>query len=102
MRLFGTSGIRGLLDQSLVYLTLKVGLAVGKVYGNVIVGSDTRTSSDVMKHALISGLLAAGSRGEDAGLLFPVKLLARHSHLPIPFFSTFYSLNYVSGMSGNA
>ena len=68
MGLFGTSGIRGLLDKSLVYLALKVGLAVGKVYGNVVVGSDTRTSSDVLKHALISGLLAAGCRCEDAGI----------------------------------
>jgi len=68
MGLFGTSGIRGLLDESLVYLALKVGLAVGKIYGNVVVGSDTRTSSDVLKHALISGLLAAGCRCEDAGI----------------------------------
>jgi len=68
MGLFGTSGIRGLLDKNLVYLALKVGLAVGKVYGNVVVGSDTRTSSDVLKHALISGLLAAGCRCEDAGV----------------------------------
>jgi len=68
MGLFGTSGIRGLLDKNLVYLALKVGLAVGKVYGNVVVGSDTRTSSDALKHALISGLLAAGCRCEDAGV----------------------------------
>ncbi|GAH20861.1 unnamed protein product, partial [marine sediment metagenome] len=68
MGLFGTSGIRGLLDKSLVYLALKVGLAAGKIYGNVVVGSDTRTSSDVLKHALISGLLAAGCRCEDAGI----------------------------------
>ncbi|MFQ6122845.1 MAG: phosphoglucosamine mutase, partial [Dehalococcoidales bacterium] len=54
------------MDKSLVYLALKVGLAVGKVYGNVVVGSDTRTSSDALKHALISGLLAAGSKCEDA------------------------------------
>ncbi len=75
MGLFGTSGIRGLLDKSLVYLALKVGLAVGKVCGNVVVGSDTRTSNDVLKHALISGLLAAGSRCEDAGVV-PTPTLA--------------------------
>ena len=68
MGLFGTSGIRGLLDKNLVYLALKVGLAVGKVYGNVVVGSDTRTSNDVLKHALFSGLLAAGCRCDDAGV----------------------------------
>ena len=69
MRLFGTSGIRDLFGNSLVYLAVKVGLAVGKVYGNVVVGSDTRTSSDVLKHAVISGLLAAGSRCEDTGVV---------------------------------
>lgn len=75
MGLFGTSGIRGLFDKSLVYLAFKVGLAVGKVYGNVVVGSDTRTSNDILKHALISGLLAAGSRCEDAGVV-PTPTLA--------------------------
>ncbi len=69
MRLFGTSGIRALFDSGLVSLALKVGLVVGKVYGNVVVGSDTRTSSDALKHALISGLLAAGARCEDAGVV---------------------------------
>jgi len=53
----------------LVYLALQVGLAVGKLYGNVVVGSDTRTSSDALKHAVISGLLAAGSQCEDAGVV---------------------------------
>lgn len=69
MRLFGTSGIRDIFDSSLVHLALKVGLVVGRVYGNVVVGSDTRTSSDALKHALISGLLAAGARCEDAGVV---------------------------------
>ena len=75
MRLFGTSGIRRLFDNNLVYLALKVGLAVGKVHGNVVVGGDTRTSSPVLKHALISGLLAAGARCEDAGMV-PTPTLA--------------------------
>ena len=69
MELFGTSGIRRLFDSSLVYLALRVGLAVGKLYGSVVVGSDTRTSSDVLKHAVISGLLTAGARCEDAGVV---------------------------------
>jgi len=69
MRLFGTSGIRGIVDKKLVDLVFKVGLAVGKIHGNVVVGSDTRTSGDVMKHALLSGLLAAGARCSDAGVV---------------------------------
>ncbi|MFC1931569.1 phosphoglucosamine mutase [Chloroflexota bacterium] len=75
MGLFGTSGIRALFDSNLVFLALRVGMAVGKIYGNVVVGSDTRTSSDVLRHALISGLLAAGSRCEDAGVV-PTPTLA--------------------------
>ena len=75
MQLFGTSGIRRVADKDLIQLALKVGLVVGEVYGNIVVGSDTRTSSDAMKHALISGLLAAGSRCCDVGVV-PTPTLA--------------------------
>jgi len=75
MQLFGTSGIRRIADENLIRLALEVGLAVGRVYGSVVVGSDTRTSSGVMKHALISGLLAAGSEVSDAGVV-PTPTLA--------------------------
>ncbi len=75
MQLFGTSGIRRVADKSLVELALKAGLAVGEVYGNVVVGCDTRTSSDAVKHAFISGLLAAGSKCCDAGVI-PTPTLA--------------------------
>ena len=68
MRLFGTSGIRGIADKNLINLAFDIGLAVGKIYDDVVVGSDTRTSSDAMKHALISGLLAAGSECVDIGV----------------------------------
>ena len=57
MQLFGTSGIRRVADQELLQLTLKVGMAVGKVYDNGVVGCDTRTTSQALKHAVISGLL---------------------------------------------
>ena len=75
MQLFGTSGIRDIVDDRLVYLALRVGLTVGKVYGNVVVGRDPRTSGDVLKHALISGLLAAGARCSDVGMV-PTPTLA--------------------------
>ena len=75
MQLFGTSGIRRVVDNQLIQLALKVGLAVGNVYGNVVVGGDTRTSSDALKHAFISGLLAGGSRCCDAGVV-PTPTLA--------------------------
>jgi len=75
VHLFGTSGIRRIADKSLIQLALNVGLSVGNIYGNSIVGGDTRTSSKALKHAFISGLLAGGSRGCDAGVV-PTPTLA--------------------------
>lgn len=68
MRFFGTSGIRALFSKDLVNLAFRVGLAVGRKYGDIIVGTDTRTSGDVIKHAVISGLLASGASCRDAGV----------------------------------
>ncbi len=56
------------MDKNLVQLALKIGLAVGNVYGKVVVGGDTRTSTEAMKHSLLSGLLFAGSNCCDAGV----------------------------------
>ena len=67
MKLFGSSGIRAIFSRELVNLAFKVGLVVGNKYRNVVVAMDTRTSSDVMKHAIISGLLASGARCCDVG-----------------------------------
>jgi len=75
MQLFGTSGIRGIANKDLIQLAQRVGLAVGNVYRHVVIGSDTRTSSPAMKHAFISGLLAAGASGYDAGVI-PTPTLA--------------------------
>jgi phosphoglucosamine mutase len=75
MQLFGTSGIRAVVDSWLLQLALKVGLAVGKLYGNIVVGCDTRTSSSAMKQAVVAGLLAAGAKSRDAGVL-PTPTLA--------------------------
>ena len=75
MGLFGTSGIRRLFDKDLLELALKTGLSVGKVYRNVVVGGDTRTSTGVMKNAVAAGLVAAGAKYEDAGVL-PTPTLA--------------------------
>ena len=75
MKLFGTSGIRRLFDRSLLELAWRVGLAVGKKYGRVVIGADTRTSSEAMKHALIAGVLAGGAESFDAGVV-PTPTLA--------------------------
>lgn len=75
MKLFGTSGIRGIANEDLIQLALKIGLAIGKQYRRVVIGTDTRTSSPAMKHALISGLLTAGASSYDAGII-PTPTLA--------------------------
>jgi phosphoglucosamine mutase len=75
MKVFGSSGIRNLVDKDLLLLAVEVGLSVGSSYRTAVVGCDTRTSSDALKHALISGLLAAGSRAYDAGII-PTPTLA--------------------------
>jgi phosphoglucosamine mutase len=68
MKLFGSSGIRAVYNRNLLETAFRVGLTVGKKYGNVVVGRDTRTSGDAMNHAVLSGLLAAGARCSDAGI----------------------------------
>jgi phosphoglucosamine mutase len=68
MKLFGSSGIRAVYSKDLLDIAFRVGLAVGRNHGIVVVGRDTRTSGDAMKHAVITGLLAAGARCSDAGV----------------------------------
>lgn len=67
--LFGSSGIRGVVGQELIALAGHLGMALGEVYGWVVVGGDTRTSTPALKHAFISGLLSAGGRAYEAGTL---------------------------------
>jgi phosphoglucosamine mutase len=68
MKLFGSSGIRAVFNRDLLELACKVGLVVGSRYQNVVVGTDTRTSRDAMKHAVVSGLLGAGAECSDIGI----------------------------------
>ena len=75
MRLFGTSGIRAPANASLLDISLKVGLCLGRRYSRVIVASDTRTSSPSIKSALSGGLMASGANPYDAGVL-PTPTLA--------------------------
>lgn len=75
MKLFGSSGIRAVFSKQLLSTAFRVGLAVGGNFPNVVIGRDTRTSGDAMKHAVISGLLAAGCSCKDAGIV-PTPTLA--------------------------
>jgi phosphoglucosamine mutase len=77
-KLFGTDGIRGVagespLDSSTIYA---VGLALAHHLGNegaaaprVLLGQDTRESSDWITATLTSGLVAGGATVESAGVI---------------------------------
>ncbi|HIP75056.1 MAG TPA: phosphoglucosamine mutase [Thermococcus paralvinellae] len=70
-RYFGTSGIREVVNEKLTpELALRVGRALGTFLGDgkVVVGMDTRTSSEMLKNALISGLLSTGIDVIDIGI----------------------------------
>ncbi len=77
MRLFGTAGIRGRLWEKVTpELALKVGMAIGTYKtGRAVVARDGRTSSVMLKNAMISGLLASGMEVLDADLI-PTPALA--------------------------
>lgn len=79
MKLFGTAGIRGpILKKVTPELVLKFGLSLATSLGNkgvVTVGHDTRTSSIMLKHSLLSGLLAGGCNALDLGLI-PMPVLS--------------------------
>ncbi len=72
MRLFGTNGIRGKIGREFTPEFLaKVGLAIGsylKKESVVVLGMDTRISGDMVKSAVVSGLLASGINVWDIGI----------------------------------
>ncbi|AKB84538.1 phosphoglucosamine mutase [Methanococcoides methylutens] len=61
MKLFGSSGIRGITNKDVtVELALKVGLALGKTKRTAVIGRDPRIAGEMIEHAVISGLLSSG------------------------------------------
>jgi len=79
LKLFGTAGIRGpIIGKVTPELVLKFGLSLATFLGNkgvVATGHDTRTSSIMLKHSLLSGLLAGGCNALDLGLI-PMPVLS--------------------------
>ena len=77
--LFGTDGIRGVVNAGLdADLAYKVGLAAAEVLASgkkagekplVTIGKDTRISGDLLKGSLIAGLCTAGADVLDLGTL---------------------------------
>ena len=74
-KLFGTDGIRGVVGENLtVDLAFRVGQAVGTVLleekgarPTVVLGKDTRISSDLLEAALIAGLCSVGADVKPVG-----------------------------------
>ena len=70
-RLFGTFGVRKLANTELTpEFASKLSGAYGcLVKGKVAIGGDTRTSTEMIKHAVTAGLLSAGCEVFDLGIL---------------------------------
>ncbi len=66
--LFGSSGIRQRFDRPLIETALRVGSVLGAQFPEVNVGMDTRTTSPLLSHLLISGIMSAGGRVFSAGI----------------------------------
>ncbi|MBC7329979.1 phosphoglucosamine mutase [bacterium] len=72
--LFGTDGVRGKANENLtVDFVTMLGLSVGSILGKnckeIILGRDTRLSSDMIASAFTAGLLASGMDVLDAGVI---------------------------------
>ncbi|RLF49723.1 MAG: phosphoglucosamine mutase [Thermoplasmata archaeon] len=76
MRLFGSSGIRGVVGKEInPELGLRIGMALGYECKEVVVGMDTRTSSPMLQSSIISGITAVGGNAHLAGVV-PTPTLA--------------------------
>lgn len=69
-KLFGTNGVRGITNESMnSEFALNLGRAIGTfVKGEIIIGTDTRTSNEMLKSAVISALLSTGCKVTDIGV----------------------------------
>lgn len=70
-QLFGTFGVRRIANTVLTpEFASKIAAAYGtKVKGTIALGSDPRTSSEMIKHAVTAGLLSVGCNVVDLGML---------------------------------
>ena len=75
-KLFGTFGVRGIANEEITpEFALKMGMAFGTMLKRegrerplVVVGRDTRVSGEMLKGALVSGLLSVGCDVIDVGI----------------------------------
>ena len=70
MGLFGSSGIRGVVNKELTpELATEIGLAVGSTAPTAVIGMDTRTTGPMVEAAVMSGLMACGCEVHTAGMV---------------------------------
>ena len=70
MSRFGSSGIRGLGNVDVTpQLALRVGMALGELYGDTIIGRDPRLTGPMLHHALSAGVVSSGAVAWDAGVV---------------------------------
>ncbi|RLI73239.1 phosphoglucosamine mutase, partial [Archaeoglobales archaeon] len=71
-KLFGTDGVRGIVNEELSpELALRLGMAIGTFFGKgsrILVGRDIRAGGEMLKSAVVAGLMACGIKVYDAGL----------------------------------
>jgi len=75
MELFGSSGYRAIVDPRFMDVAFRFGFAMASMADSALIAVDTRTSSDAVKHCVVSGLLASGCKTYDAGTV-PTPTLA--------------------------
>lgn len=71
-RLFGTNGVRGVVntDQMDSHFALRLGTAIGTFMdGTVMVATDARTSNEMLKSACVAGVLSTGCEVLDLGIV---------------------------------
>src|SRR5512137_3163391 len=66
--LFGSSGIRRKFDQTLLETALKVGSALASRSSDILIGMDTRTTSPLLTHLVISGIIGGGGTAYVTGI----------------------------------
>lgn len=70
MRIFGSSGVRGVVNTEMTpELAARIGMAVGGLAKEAVIGRDARTSNDMVHAAVSSGLMACGCEVYDAGFV---------------------------------
>jgi phosphoglucosamine mutase len=70
MKLFGSSGIRGIVNRDItVNLAMDIGCVLGTLHNRLVIGHDTRVSRDFFLHAIASGLLSTGCEVATTGMV---------------------------------